>query len=62
MSLSEIPASSMACSVGPTVRSIRSEVRLSKVARVIEVSRWTGPESVAVMKGRLILASFREES
>ena len=38
---------------------MRSEVSDSNFARESFSSRWTGPESVAVMNGRLIVVSFR---
>jgi hypothetical protein len=56
------PASFSAAMNGPRQRSVRSAVSASNRARVSVVSRCRGPVWSAVMKGRLIVVSSREES
>ncbi len=56
------PASFSAAMNGPRQRSVRSAVSASNLARVSVVSRCFGPVWSAVMNGRLIVVSRREDS
>ena len=56
------PESAMAWSKGPLQASTRSAVSSLNLARVSLTSRCFGPSEVAVMNGRLIWVSWREDS
>ena len=57
MSAPVTPASSIACLVGPTVRSSRSDVSSTSFERERRMSRCLGPDWSAVTNGRLICVS-----
>ena len=62
MSDLDSPESAMAWSKGPLHESTRSAVSSLKLARVSLTSRCLGPSDVAVMNGRLIWVSWRDDS
>ena len=62
MSSAVILASDSACSTGPRVRSIKSALSCSNVARVTVMFRCLGPAASAVMNGRLTWVCVRLDS